>query len=349
MALRYRLLAFRVRPDEQDIFIDELCELGRLPATEAPSTPLGGLSGEHVLGDGFDDAGASALTWIDDVAVLVDAAFCIDLLTEGADAGGPQHETMQALSRGRDALAAWVGHGNYLLRTYRDGIVIREHREGAEQVDEAVRSFLGREVTGLRDVPFAVYGDDLAALRRFGAAAEWGRGVAAVFVPGAAGEELALARRLFGDVELSSDAPVSALDASQDHGFRDIAAIGNHRDIAMIYPGHYKFDHDTLPRLAATLATVRAALIVRWYQSDGNDSWFALLDHGRIVREVFLGGSSDTPELTGTPTPSEAALSPTTGFEQRLRAVCRDALRLSVASLFAPSIALQRIDVPPTS
>ncbi len=32
MALRYRLLAFRMRPDERDTFIDQRCELGRLPA-----------------------------------------------------------------------------------------------------------------------------------------------------------------------------------------------------------------------------------------------------------------------------------------------------------------------------
>src|SRR5687767_7591393 len=102
MGLRYLLVAFRVPPSEQDAFIDLLCEVGRLPASDTPATPIGGLSGELVFGDGFDDVGLRALTWIDDVAVLVDAPFCIDLLTEGADAGGPQHEAMQALSHGRE-------------------------------------------------------------------------------------------------------------------------------------------------------------------------------------------------------------------------------------------------------
>ena len=329
----YALLAARGVSADEDALVDRLCELELLPATDTPATPIGALAGTRVLTAEFEAIGARALAFWRDCAVLVDFALCARLLSDPADADPDAERRVRELSQRYEILVASVRSEGLALRVYRAGALAREWREPGSEgsaiaaIAAEIHAFVGGTVDELAARAFAVYDTELAPLRRLGVATEWGRGVGAVLVPGAAGQELAIAEALVGGtVSLRGDS-LTALEASHDHGFRDLTALGVERGIAMVYPGYFRLERDQLDRIAAALARQPLALLVRWSQRFGEVSWFAVLEHGAVTREMAV----ESDELSA--------------FERELRGVVRGVLGVSLAWLFGPAISLTRVDI----
>jgi hypothetical protein len=326
----YALLAARGVSADEDALVDRLCELELLPATDTPATPIGALAGTRVLTAEFEEVGARALAFWRDCAVLVDFALCARLLSDPADADPDAERRVRALSQRYEILVASARDEGLSLRVYHAGALARDRREPASAssaIAAEIHAFVGGTVDEIAARAFAVYDTELAPLRRLGVATEWGRGVGAVLVPDATGQELAIAEELVGGkVSLQGDS-LTALEASHDHGFRDLTALGAEGGIAMVYPGYFRLDRNRLDPIAAALARHPLALLVRWSQRFGEVSWFAILEHGAVTREMAV----ESDELSA--------------FERELRGVVRDVLGVSLTWLFGPAISLVRIDV----
>lgn len=333
------VIAFRVRPAALDELLDALATHGRLVASDTPTTPIGSLPGTQVMTREFFESGARAITWTDDVAILVDPTFCLDLVASAPDETDPRHATLCALSRHWDVLVVWHQRGDGALRSYRGGACDRdlavvagdagrdhgaalagESSDGIEATLRGVlRSFAGPVADHLADASYAIYDTDLATMRRFGGRGEWGRGLTAVLVRDAGPRLLDVARRLFERVEPTNEPSTDALTASMDHCFADITAMGAAGTHALFAPGYYaSLDLDDL---AARLKDEHA-LVVHWNQNALDESWFALLDHGRAHK---------------------ASVTDTSMFETHLRRVVLADFGASIAWLFGPTVQLQRV------
>jgi hypothetical protein len=379
MAIRYCALAFA--HSDPDALTDALLEAKVLPQCTAPT---GVLPGTVATGHEFTEEAAAAIAFRGDRALLMNFSFTFDLLCI-SDLSHPHHLALLRLSTRGPVIAALVGHGNHVLRAYRDGAMVREIYEvegdasrsvGARlpgelpgdweadrtaamtfgespdssawyQVNGALRRFLGSDFMEWTNEPFAVYATSRDALTRFGARAEWGRGSAAVFVKGAPpGEELELAQQIFPGAALSSTEPAfTALEASVNHG--DLVGAGYVGGLAMLYPGYYKTIHsEQLATPGALAARLSTSLpTLIVYWDEGGRCAFLARENGRTLRHFSVDGE-DVIADEGSPLPSE----PMGGsFELKVRAACRDVLGVSVSWLFGPTVVLRALDVPADS